>query len=413
MPLLVASISFGLVHWQSVWAALPGTVGAPELTSPVEVRSEGEQPVVRLAVVGDVGTGEADEIAIAELVARLGRTDPFDGLVLLGDNVYPNGDPARLDATVFDPFAEVLDAGARLLPVLGNHDVQDGNGPGQVEGLGMPGRWYATEIGPVLFVGLDSTLVDDAGQLEWLNATLEGSSAEFILVAMHHPAFSAGYHGSESSVQESWVPILEQHHVDLVLAGHDHDYQRSVPIGGVTYVVSGGGAKLRPTGRSDFTAYSASVLHFVDVGIWNDRIELRAISQDGMFDEFTIWSSDATELPANEAPANEATDPSVEADVADDARVTVPPSNGTEPPPIGDQTDIDAQTRGFELDDDGRIASFVAVGGLTIWALAVLAGWVAPIIEAAKLERVVSVGSTTGMLVTVIALGVALIQILT
>ena len=80
--------------------------------------------------------------------------------MLLGDNVYPNGDPARLGATVFEPFAPVLEAGADLLAVLGNHDVQDANAAGQVTRLGMPGRWYATEVGPVLFLGLDANLAD-------------------------------------------------------------------------------------------------------------------------------------------------------------------------------------------------------------------------------------------------------------
>lgn len=67
-------------------------------------------------------------------------SDPFDALLLLGDNVYPAGDPAQLDAAVFDPFSATLDAGAQLLPVLGNHDVQDNNGDDQARALGMPAR---------------------------------------------------------------------------------------------------------------------------------------------------------------------------------------------------------------------------------------------------------------------------------
>jgi len=69
----------------------------------------------------------------------------------------------------------------------------------------------------------------------------------------------------------------------------DHDYQRSKPINGVTYVVSGAGAKLRPTGHEDFTAVSASTLHFVDMLVYSDRIVLRAIDQDGtLVDMFTL-----------------------------------------------------------------------------------------------------------------------------
>ncbi len=66
-----------------------------------------------------------------------------------------------------------------------------------------------------------------------------------------------------------------------VLAGHDHDYQRSVPQDGVTYAVSGGGARLRLTGQEPFTAVSASALHHVDLLFYTDRIVGRAIDQQG------------------------------------------------------------------------------------------------------------------------------------
>lgn len=81
------------------------------------------------------------------------------------------------------------------------------------------------------------------------------------------------------------MPIFEQYDVPLVFAGHDHDYQRSTPIGGVTYIVSGGAATLRPTGREDFTEVSTSTRHYVDLLAEDDRLTLRAIDQSGtLFD---------------------------------------------------------------------------------------------------------------------------------
>jgi hypothetical protein len=246
---------------------------------------------VRLAVLGDVGDGDLNEWSTAELVTQAASAQPFDGLVLLGDNAYPHGDPARLDATVFEPFVTILEGTTALLPVLGNHDVERGHAAGQVEALGMPGRWYATEMGPMLLIALDSNLVRDPEQLRWLEATLAGNDTPWVIVAMHHPAYSAGYHGSTAEVQEAWVPIFENYGVDLVLAAHDHDYQRMRPINGVTYIVSGGGgAEIRPTGRSDHTAHSASVRHFLDVAIWDDRLEITAIGEDGAFDQIAITS---------------------------------------------------------------------------------------------------------------------------
>ncbi len=285
---VVALSPIGLQRWDAVWAAMPGRVGTPAVFAPVEPHPPDDPPLLRLAAVGDVGTGDAVERATGELVARVGGSDPFDALVLLGDNVYPNGEPARVGATVLEPFARVLGGGAALLPVLGNHDVRDGNAAGQMEALGMPGRWYSVDLGPVLFVGLDSTRVDDAHQTAWLERTLAGAEDRRVVVAMHHPAFSAGFHGSEPAVQDVWVPLFGAYEVDLVLSGHDHDYQRSVTIDGVTYVVSGGGARLRPTGAAEFTAFSASVLHFVEIAVWDDRLELRAVGHDGVFDSVRL-----------------------------------------------------------------------------------------------------------------------------
>lgn len=263
-------------------------IGAPETTIVLPASATERAPALRLAVLGDVGTGGPEEWATAGLAAEAASERQFDGLVLLGDNVYPNGDPSRLDATVFDPFAPILDQGTTLLPVLGNHDVQDGHAAGQVAAFGLPGRWYAVDLGAVLFIGLDSNLVGDGSQAAWLEATLREAGHEWIIVAMHHPPYSAGIHGSDRSVRREWVPLFEQYGVDLVLAGHDHDYQRSEIINGVTYVVSGGGAGTRLTGAADFTAYSASVLHYVDVKVGDGWMEVVAHSAAGPFDYVVI-----------------------------------------------------------------------------------------------------------------------------
>lgn len=268
----------------NVGAYLTKHVGAPAAASPAAPFDTATPPVLRLAVAGDVGTGGRAERATAAAVATAGADRRFDGFVLLGDNVYPGGDPARLQATVFGPFGPVLNGGASLLAVLGNHDVEAQLGP-----LAMPGRWYARSLGPVLFIGLDSNRPDDPAQRGWLEQTLAGATEPWKIVALHHPPYSAGWHGSSLNVRDAFAPLFERYGVQLVLAGHDHDYQRSTPIRGVTYVVSGGAAKLRKTGRADYTATSWSTYHFVDMAVWADHLQLRAIGQDGrVFDTATI-----------------------------------------------------------------------------------------------------------------------------
>lgn len=352
--------AFGASRSSVIWAAMPGRIGAPATTITIDSPDRDGAPLVRLAVLGDVGTGDAAERETAQLVTTAAATDPFDALILLGDNVYPDGDPTRLDATVFQPFERILQQGTAVLPVLGNHDVQDGHAAGQVEMLGMPGRWYATQVGRALIVAVDSNVVDDPGQQQWLDTTLATTTADWVIVTMHHPAYSAGYHGSSEAVRDTWVPLFERYDVDLVLAGHDHDYQRTHPISGTTYIVSGGGAKTRPTDRADFTAYAASVLHYLDIGVWDDHLDVTAYSTAGPFDHVTLHPADVT---------------------------TTVSSSSQSAPVENSQTAL-------------IVASVVGAVGVALWVLALLVGWYGPPEVTLRYQRTVLGGTTIGMAAT-------------
>lgn len=250
-----------------------------------------DQPSVRIAIAGDTGTGDAAEDATAQQMILQGQQDPYDALLLLGDLVYEDGHADQVNPVVTEPFAPLIDRGAVLIPVLGNHDVASGEQQQILAALGRQNPWYVEQIGSVRIVVLDSNQVDEPAQTQWLRETLAEPqpSGTWTLAAMHHPAYSAGQHGSDLSVREAWGPLFAEARVPLVLAGHDHDYQRSTPQDGVTYVVSGAGAKLRPTGSEDFTAVSASTLHYLDLQVYDDRLEGRAIDQSGhLVDLFTI-----------------------------------------------------------------------------------------------------------------------------
>ncbi|HEX5946843.1 MAG TPA: metallophosphoesterase [Acidimicrobiales bacterium] len=233
---------------------------------------------LHLAVVGDVGDSGSRLDATARAVEEVDAVQPIDGLVLTGDNAYPSGDPAELPGTVFGPFADILDD-APLYAVLGNHDVT--REAAQVAALGMPGPWWARHLGDVLLVGLDSNHADDPDQRAWLERTLAAATERWRIIVVHHPPYSAGYQGSSEQVREAFVPLFERYGVQLVISGHDHDYQRSVPIHGVTYVVTGAAAGTRRTGEDDFTAVSFSWHHFVELGVFSDHVEIRAVNQDG------------------------------------------------------------------------------------------------------------------------------------
>lgn len=280
------------VDWSGVWqvASSPGRldIGAPDQTEPYP--SSIGHPLVRLAAAGDVGTGGVAEKATARVIDGLETDGEFDALLLLGDNVYPSGNPDQVDAKILRPFSGVLDGSTELVAALGNHDVAAGHGEPLMRALGLPGRWYERTYGPVHLVVVDSNRAADPAQLRWLEGVLSAPGAStWTVVIQHHPPFSAGFHGSNAASRKWLVPLYEAAGVDLVLAGHDHDYQRITPQNGVTYVVSGGAAKLRRTGRAGFTAVAASTYHFLELAVFADRIEVRAVDQDRrVIDSFEV-----------------------------------------------------------------------------------------------------------------------------
>jgi 3',5'-cyclic AMP phosphodiesterase CpdA len=278
----VLGVGVSLYHRQIV-SYVSHRKGGPSATWPYTPH---EPPAeFHLAVAGDVGEPGSRIDDTGTAVARVSTAEPFDALLLLGDNVYPDGNPAKLPRTVFGPFADVLREGVTLLAIIGNHDVKANWADAQMRALGMPARYWAREFDDVLIVGLDSNDLDPA-QLGFLEQALATTSARWKIIAIHHPPYSAGYQGSSVDVRAKLSPVLERYGVQLVLSGHDHDYQRSIPIAGVTYVVSGAAANTRRTDDQGFTATSFSWHHFVDIAITGDHLVLRAVGQDGrVFDE--------------------------------------------------------------------------------------------------------------------------------
>jgi acid phosphatase type 7 len=76
-------------------------------------------------------------------------------------------------------------------------------------------------------------------------------------------------------------PLFEHYGVNIVFSGHDHNYEHTIPIGGVTYVVSGGGGRsLYPAATSEWTAFSKASYHASYVSIDGGRLSLEAVEPD-------------------------------------------------------------------------------------------------------------------------------------
>ena len=236
---------------------------------------------LRFAAVGDFGDGSAAEKRVADAIAAEHARRPLDLLLLLGDMVYPDGDPAQIDKKFRTPYAGVSEAGIDTAAVLGNHDIMT-DPEAIADAFGMPGRYYSLTRGPVEFFALDSSAgTIDRRQKAWFAAALAASGARWKIVFMHVPAFSAGRHGPSPALQDALVPLLDRYDVQMVITGHDHDYQRSVPIRGTVHVVSGGGCCPRPVGTASYTARSTTGLHFVVVEVTDEGLTLEAIAVDG------------------------------------------------------------------------------------------------------------------------------------
>jgi acid phosphatase type 7 len=182
---------------------------------------------------------------------------------------------------------------APLVPVHGNHE-------GMVEEffaeVAAPGneQWFSMDFGPLHVAVLNDSTYDDVldEQAAWLDDDLAQSTAPFTLVATHRPLWSSGSHGSDEELQAVIGPVLDEHGVDLVVVGHDHGYERTVPLYGSTempsphdgtvYVTSGGGGAYLYSFTGDwFTACYEASFHHVLVRIEGDTLTLDAYRLDG------------------------------------------------------------------------------------------------------------------------------------
>ena len=178
-----------------------------------------------LVAVGDIAwCGGRDDEATARLVDRIRGT-----IATLGDNVYPDG-TAEEFASCYEPSWGRHKH--RTRPSPGNHDYHTPAARGY---FGYFGRragptsrgYYSYDLGSWHVISLNSELEGGARSVQerWLRADLARNRARCTLAYWHRPRFSSGSHGSDGSVRPFW-DALYQARADVVLSGHDHNYQR-------------------------------------------------------------------------------------------------------------------------------------------------------------------------------------------
>lgn len=193
---------------------------------------------------------------------------------------------------------------AQTTPVIfarGNHDGEHALAYAY---SALPGNesWFAFDYSNCRFIFLDSE-VDTAGspeQFAWLQTELwqtETQQAAFRIVCFHRPPYAnlwngGGYIG-ETFVRDDWVPLFEQGHVDLVVSGHAHNYNRG-SSNGVTYVVSGGGGGFLDVERvANWPLYTVeySRYHYDLMEVNGDTLSWQTFdNNNALLDMFTLKS---------------------------------------------------------------------------------------------------------------------------
>jgi 3',5'-cyclic AMP phosphodiesterase CpdA len=254
------------------------------VNSPVIAATPPEKKLLfRFTSVADTGTGARGQYAVADAMNYYHQKNPYNLVVLAGDNIYNDGEIEKIGAVFERPYEQLLSKSVKFHACLGNHDIRTENGEPQIKypGFNMQGRYYTFRRDAVQFFALDTNRnADWENQVIWLEQELSRSDAPWKVVFGHDPFYSSGHYGVSQTLIKRFTPLFKKYNVQLYINGHDHHYERTRTIDGTTYLTTGSGAGVRPVGRSQWTEHSAERLAFAAYDVYQDKIEVRAMGTD-------------------------------------------------------------------------------------------------------------------------------------
>ena len=247
-----------------------------------------------VAVIGDYGVDGPDEAAVATQVA----TWQPQAILTLGDNNYPTGEASTIDQNIgkyyhqfIAPYSGSYGTGAitnAFFPALGNHDWVAPNAAPYLDYFTLPNneRYYSVRLGDLEVFVIDSDPHEPDGisatstQAQWLQSSMTQSDACWKIVTMHHAPYSSSNHGS--------TPVLQWPYAtwgaDVVLAGHDHIYER-LAVNGLPYIVNGLGGN--PSIYSFNSPLPESIVRYnakhgaQRLTVTSEQLRLEFINRDG------------------------------------------------------------------------------------------------------------------------------------
>ena len=249
-------------------ASIPVTLSNGNSSPPINTNTftpstngwSGSGPII-VAATGDGASGEPDATSVTN---RIAGWNP-DLVLYLGD-VYETGTPMEFDNWYGGPSVDYGRFRDITNPTVGNHEYIGTTAPGYDYYWDNVPHYYSYTIGSWHFISLDSTGIGQfnqtapgSPQVTWLADDLANDTSTCTLAYFHHPVYSIGPQGNTTRMNTIWS-MLANAGVDIVLTGHDHDYQRwksldgtgvPAPLGATEFVVGTGGHGIQAFTRTD------------------------------------------------------------------------------------------------------------------------------------------------------------------
>lgn len=272
---------------------------------------------VKCLVIGDWGRkGNINLKANAHMMNEVCCRIPVNAVLTTGDNFYDSGVNGTSDAHWNRSFEDVF-TGDCLLPItwrpsLGNHDVR-GNTDAQIAYSSESNRWdmpanyyefwLEEDSVSVHFIAVDTSPFvkkyhndPDNGQMEyhvsnsdtvqqlvWLDSVLASGNPDWTVVYGHHPVYAAGgRHGETDELVEKFVPIFDEHQLDVYFCGHNHSLELTKTEAKTVYVTSGGGSI--PQSRIEnkpYNLFGVADAGFTLASFSKDSLQIDIISKRG------------------------------------------------------------------------------------------------------------------------------------
>ena len=327
--LTLTNLSAGQKYFYRVSTEIPSGLVSSDVQSFKTLKSSG---ALRFMVLGDSGQGTTAQTKIARVI----RDSHPDFVLHCGDLVYQGINDRSVDWRFFNYYQPHMSTTPYYM-VVGNHDLNCCLGDGEPDY--NPTNWvynatnfqnsfflptnnvtrtkhfYSFDAGDAHFVALynpwfaDYNFTAQTDQFGWLTNDLARSSKPWKFIFMHMPLATSGGHynrddngnfiNDSTELMNLLLPVAVRYGVQLVMAGHDHNFERFAPTNGVHHFVSGGGGgsvyemKQRHPASAQFWATN----HCVQVTVSGETASIEALDVQGrVFDRFTIHRS----LPADQ-----------------------------------------------------------------------------------------------------------------